>query len=182
MNIGYIRPIKRYTEAGQREALDAVGCEQVYVEGEDRETLSEAIQCLRKGDALVVHRLFLLAEPKRTTKDRPRKSLWIHLRAIEAKGATVFEASTGRSSKDKRDCILFDAIERLSGNVSAENGAQSAGRPPKVFTDDELAQAKAAWESIKHSTVAEAVSHFPHGFSQARAYALWGARYKSDDK
>jgi len=180
MNIGYIRPIKRYTEAGQRETLDAVGCEQVYVEGEDRETLSEAIQCLRKGDALVVHHLFLLAEPKRTTKDRPRKSLWIHLRAIEAKGATVFEASTGRSSKDKRDCILFDAIERLSGNVSAENGAKSAGRPPKVFTEEQLAAAKAAWESIKYRTVADAVAQFPEGFSQARAYELWGARYKTD--
>lgn len=180
MVIGYIRPLKRYAEAGQRESLEGIGCERIYVEGADQETLAETIKSLRKGDVLAVYRLFLLAEPRRVTKDRPRRSLFKNLRAVEAKGATVLETDTGRTSTSHRDCILFDAIERLSGNVSAENGAQSAGRPPKVFTEEQLAAAKAAWESIKYRTVADAVAQFPEGFSQARAYALWGARYKTD--
>ena len=84
---GYIRPTRRLTEAGQRKALITAGLDErmIYVEGHEGESLAECIRSLRDGDVFVIMRLHLVAEPKKTSRDRPRKSLWEGVKAIERK-------------------------------------------------------------------------------------------------
>ena len=175
---GYIRPLPRHSEASQREALERSGVSVIYVEGFQAESLTEATRALRKGDRLAVVRAFLLATPRTSSRIKPRASLFAALQAIEAKGASLYEAATDRDSATERDAILFDAIEWLSGQArgikSAENG--ELGRPKQKFTDEEIDRARRVWESRRYRRVEDAGKHLPRGFSVWRCYKTFGRR------
>lgn len=182
MRIGYIRPHRRATTRAQVEALEdyKIAERAIYIEGREGETVQEAIKALRKGGALVVMHLWLLAPDRKSTRDSPRREMVRRVREVEAKGAHVIEASTGRStSTDDRDCIILDNIDWLSGKSkgvrSKENGALG-GRPPKEFTEDQMEQARQVWFDIRFKSWKEAGQHLPKGFTVKRAYEKWGPR------
>jgi hypothetical protein len=174
---GYVRPLPRLTEARQRAALSV--CRIVYVESKT-ETLADLIGSLRKGDVVAVVWLHVLAAPRTTYKDKPRDALWTAIEQIEAKGASIFEVETSRSTsiKSERDGMIRDAIEHLTsaGRAAAgrKNGRKSTGRPAKVFPPDVIERARVAWFDLRHRTNEDAVAAGPKGWSMSRYYKQFG--------
>lgn len=153
--IGYIRPHRSCTTQRQREAMESAGVKTVYVQGEGPESLHEAIRALRKGARLAVLHAWLLAEPKTTTKARPRASLFAALKDVQDRGGVLWELQTGRTSDQDCLAITEDAVEWLSGKAqgrkSAENGAKSPGRPP-IDWSHWRAVMEREWFSLEHRT------------------------------
>lgn len=178
----YIRPLPRLTESGQRKLVD--GCAAVYVEGDKESgralTLADFIGSLRKGDVAVVAWLHVLAPPRTTTNIMPRERLWKAIKAIEARGATIFEVHTGRSSasKDDRDGMIQDAIEHITSAgraaASQQNGAKSKGRKPDEIDPDESKRAKDVWHDVRFSSDGAAMAAGPKGWSKYRYRKLFG--------
>lgn len=175
---GYVRPLPRLTAAGQEAGLAAhgVATDKVYVEGRGDETLAALIRSLRKGEVVAIMRLHILAPPKLRTADRPRRELWAAIRAIEAKGASVFEVESGRSTatKSERDDMIADAIEALTHSGRSPRRRDGAGRPPKVFTPEQTEQARVAWFSLQHRTNKAAIQASPKGWTMTRSYQVFG--------
>lgn len=175
---GYVRPLPRLTAAGQEAGLIAhgVAASKVYVEGRGDETLAALIRSLRKGEAVAVMRMHILAPPKLRTADRPRRELWATLRAIEAKSSYVFEVESGRSTANKaeRDDMMADAIEALTHSGRSPRRQDGAGRPPKMFTPDQTEQARVAWFSLQHRTNKAAIQASPKGWTMTRSYQKFG--------
>lgn len=149
--IAVIRSLPRYSAEAQRHALAECGCGTwIDLTGHDaRRTL---VGVIRRGDTIHVRHLHLLAEPKRRTDDNPRRSLWEIVSEIEARGATIVEVSTGRSTSDagQRDVMIADAIEivtrgakALPRRVARENGL--LGGRPKKWGPEHLAAAAPVW-------------------------------------
>ena len=172
---GYVRPLARLTRAGQLAAL-GLNRDQVYVEGENAETLDALIRSLRKGEAVAVVRLHILAPPKLRTADRPRRALWAAIKAIEAKGASIIEVESGRSTatKSERDDMIADAIEALTHSGRSPRRRDGAGRPPKVFSVEQVEQARVAWFDLRHRTNKAAIDASPKGWSMTRSYKSFG--------
>jgi hypothetical protein len=174
---GYVRPLPRLTEARQRAALFV--CRVLYVEGKT-ETLADLIATLRKGDVVAVVWLHVLASPRTTYKDKPRDALWTAIEQIEAKGASVFEVETARSTsiKSERDGMIREAIEHLTsaGRAAAgkRNGKQSKGRPAKVFAPEIVERARVAWFDLRRGTNEDAKAAGPAGWSLSRYYKQFG--------
>jgi hypothetical protein len=168
--------IRGYTPAlrDKKATLDAVaklraaGCGQVYVDGDDGDTLEEAIRSLRKGDRFVVEygwHLATLPPAKRGEAKMPTKVNRATLRQsvaeIDAKGATIFELATGRdgSTHDVKCAILWDAVEALTsgarGRAGATNGKLSRGRPVTSYTPEQYAVIERHW----YNTVLIATNH-----------------------
>ncbi len=176
MLIGYIRPHKRRPENGQRSALEAVGCDRVWVESKD-ETLDACVKQLRRGDVLAVLELWLLAEPRSKEVRAPRRTLWAAVQAVEARGASMLETSSGRSTKRERDAMMSDAIDWLSGAARGRKGAVNGrGRQPKVFAPEVVAAAERVWRDRRVKTWSAAAERLPKGFTVYRAFKLWGQR------
>lgn len=162
---GYVRAKQRLTAAAQVAALDPSCGDRIYTEGNGPETLDIAVRSLRKGDVLAVYRLHVLAAPKRTTRDNPRRALWDAIRAVEARGASILEVDTGRSTLKprERDDMIADAIEAITKAGRSLTARQArargskGGAPAREFTDDEIRQAREHWFSLKHRTNADAV-------------------------
>lgn len=175
---GYVRPLPRLTAGGQELGLIAhgVAAEKVYVEGRGAETLDALVRSLRKGEAVAVMRLHILAPPKLRTADRPRRELWAAIQLIEAKGAHVIEVESGRSTADRseRDAMMADAIEALTHSGRSPRRQDGAGRPPKVFTPEQTEQARVAWFSLQHRTNKAAIQASPKGWTMTRSYQKFG--------
>lgn len=175
---GYVRPLPRFTAAGQAATLAAHGvpADQLYVEGRNGETLDALIRSVRRGEGVAVTRLHILAPPKLRTADRPRQALWEAIRAIEVKGAHLIEVESGRSTaiKSERDGMIADAIETLTHAGRAPRRRDGAGRPPKVFTPGQVQQARVAWFDLRHRTNAAAIAASPPGWSMTRSYKTFG--------
>jgi hypothetical protein len=173
---GYVRPMPRISQAGQEAALRKHGVPEakIYVEG--RETFDALVKSLRKGEAVCVLRLHLLAPPKLRTADRPRRDLWVAIQAIEAKGAHIIEVDTGRSTVagNERDDMIADAIEALTHAGRAPRRRDGAGRPPKQFTPEQIEQARIAWFDLRHRTNADAIRAGPSGWAMTRYYKTFG--------
>lgn len=178
----YIRPLPRLTESGQRKRVD--GCAAVYVEGEKEGghtvTLTDFIGSLRRGNIATVVWLHVLAPPRKATNIRPRDELWTAIRAIEDRGATIFEVHTGRSSATPldRDGMIRDAIEHITSAgraaASQQNGAKSKGRKPDEIDPDERKLAKAVWHDVRFVTDAQARAAGPKGWSDYRYRKKFG--------
>lgn len=149
----------RVTLAGQESALLTHGVppEKIYVEG--REALADLVKSLRKGEAVCVLRLHLLAPPKLRTADRPRRALWSAIQDIEAKGAHIIEVETGRSTatRSERDDMIADAIEALTHAGRSPRKRDGAGRPPIEFSPEDIEFAKREWFDLRHRTNAAAL-------------------------
>lgn len=146
----------RMSQAGQEAALADFGIdtEKIYVEGRGPESLEALTRSLRKGEAVAVTRLHLLAPPKIKTSDRPRRALWGAIAAIEAKGGHVIEVESGRSTANKsdRDAMIADAIEALTHAGRSPRRRDGKGRPPLAFTAEEIEFARREWYDIRHRT------------------------------
>lgn len=145
----------RLTEATQKGLLTG----ELYGPKE-RETL---IQSLRRGSAVEVVELYLLAKTTGRSDSRKR-DLMGTLDRIEARGGFVLEASTGRRSdhaKEQRE-MLAQAFEQISrsgkGRKSAQNGALSKGAPRWNPTPEVRRVCEAEWHSRKHGNDDERVA------------------------
>lgn len=175
---GYVRPLGRLTAAGQLATLreHGIGRETVYVEGDGPEGIEALIRSVRKGEAVAVVRLHVLAPPKLKTADRPRLALWDAIKRIEAKGAHIIEVESGRSTanRSERDDMIADAIEALTHSGRSPRRRDGAGRPPKAFTDEQIKQARSAWFDLRHRTNKAAIAASPKGWSMTRSYKTFG--------
>ncbi len=175
---GYVRPLGRFTAAGQLARLAEYGLtrDRIYVEGDGPETLDGLIRALRRGEAVLVVKLHVLAPPKLRTADRPRRALWDAIKRIEAKGAHIIEVDSNRSTalKPDRDDMIADAIEALTHAGRAPRSRDGAGRPPKTFTAEQIETARVAWFDLRHKTNKAAIAAGPKGFSLTRYYKTFG--------
>ena len=180
---GYVRPLPRLTQAAQHSAVAGAGAGVIYTESKD-ETLADAIRSLRTRDVLAVYSLIVLAPPKSRTTDKPRAGLWDNIAAVEAKGATILEVQTGRSSATQavRDAMIRDAIEALATGGRRENGRLSKGRPPIEFTPAETDQARVAWFDLRHRTNADAIRGSPARWTMDRSFKLFGSSGRNGRK
>ena len=171
---GYVRPLPRFAASGQEARLRAHGvpADKIYVEGREGETLDALVRSLRDGEAVCVVRLHLLAPPRQRTADRPRLALWSAVREIEARGASIFEVDSGRSTTDRdtRDDMIADAIEALTHAGRSPRSRDGAGRPRKEFPPEVIEQARAVWFDLRYRTNADAIRAGPPGWSMTRYY------------
>lgn len=172
---GWVRGSRHYGEAAQIETLKAHKVHPIYTASEH--TVADMVRTLLDGDQVWVTTLGRLA----TT----RRELGPALRAIEAKGAYIVEAATGRHSNkrdDVRDMVLdaADEIARdaralprklaqkfgaLGGKASAKKRAAENGRMPK-------AEARGFWKdtSITNEEALERMT----GWTAGSAYRHLG--------
>jgi len=153
--IGYIRHSKSASASRQRAALEAEGITRIYVDGYQAENLTEAIRPLRRGDQLVVLHAWLIAEPKRTTRDSPRDSFFDAAKAIAANGATLMELQPRRDTSTDCHDMARDAVRWLSGqargSAGAVNGAKSRGRPARDWSPWRQV-IELEWFDLRHPT------------------------------
>ena len=159
---GYVRPLLRIPASGQRAKLLEYGiqADKIYEEGKDGESLEAMVRALRKGEAVAVVRLHLLAAPKTKTSDTPRRALWSAIHAIEAKGAAVLEVDSGRytgNSRD-RDAMIADAIEQITHAGRTPRKQDVPGRPRMKFTEEETELARRLWFDLRYKTNAQALT------------------------
>jgi len=159
---GYIRHLLRIPASGQRAKLIAYGVltDKIYEEGKDGESLDALVRALRKGEAVAVIRLHLLAAPKTRTSDTPRRALWSAVHAIEAKGAAVLEVDSGRytGNPGERDAMIADAIEQITHSGRTPRKQDVPGRPRMKFTEEEIETARRLWFDLRYKTNAQALT------------------------
>lgn len=175
---GYVRHLPRFTASGQEATLLAYGVapNRIFVEGRGGETLEACIRLLRPGNVLAVRHMHLLAPPKTSTNDKPRRALWAAISAIEDRNASVYEVSTARSSLNRieRDGMLADAIEALTHAGRSPRKGHLPGRPAFEFTEKQIDQARRAWFDIRHRTNSDAIRASPNGWTVQRSYDEFG--------
>lgn len=183
---GYVQALPRYPASTQRLKLVEFGVhpDDIYEEGKGAETRQAAIRSLRKGYALAVTRLGVLAKVRKLTTDAPRKDLKAAIQEVEAQGACIVEVDTGLCSANvrERDDMIFAAIDALSTpgrryvrKTQSKHGSKG-GRPKKEFTPEQIEQARAAWLNIKLRTIRDVKAHLPKGFSVSRCYKMFRKR------
>lgn len=154
---GYVREVPgRLTAATQKRALDAVGCDLLYMEGKIENALALLIRQRRPGDIVAVYELRVIADPKSARKlGGLRASLFASMDAIEDKGASFWEVSTDLRSTDlrQRDRMIRNAVNRIARSRTG----RPAGRPTREFSAAELDIMRRHWTSLKHASNADAV-------------------------
>ncbi len=178
---GYVRPLPRVSEASQRALLHerGVAADKIYTEGHQEETLDALIRSLRAGEVVAVTRVHILAAPKERHDDRPRRALWTAVHAIEAKGAAILEVESRRStasSARERDEMIADAIEQITHSGRSPRKRDTPGRPPMMFSPEDIEAARRVWADRKIATWGEVREQLPKGFSTWRAYKMFGPR------
>jgi len=157
---GYVRHLLRIPASGQRAKLIEYGipADKIYTEGEHGESLDALVRALRKGEAVGVVRVHLLAAPKSKTSDTPRRALWAAIHAIEGKGATIVEVESNRHTANvrERDAMIADAIEQITHSGRTPRKQDVPGRPRLKFTDEETETARRLWFDLRYKTNAEA--------------------------
>lgn len=189
--ICWIRPTRRLSADGQRRALEAAGCGQLFIADARWQIWNEMIDQLRRGDVVKVRRLHLFVPERWSSNQNRYRWLWDCVHAIEDRGASWVEIETGRKSTvpRERDDAIRDALEYIRGGANApfrktaqENGAKSKGRPPK-YTAEQIEAARAVWfderlrgaaliralKAGKHPPKSKLERHPPHGLGPRRA-------------
>jgi hypothetical protein len=179
--LGYIRVIlPRYAEAAQRKAMGAHSIRYVQEGGKHGNGSRDALlRMVRPGTVVAILHLHLLADPKSKRKrGGTRADLWSCIDAIENKGGTFWELYTGLRSDNRegRDRMTREAVETLARGRHKTRASDKRGRPAKTWPENVLAKNKAAWESRKYKTWAEAEAHFIGGMEARDAWKLWGRR------
>lgn len=181
--IGFIRVIlPRYTEAGQRSAMEAHNIGFVIQDGGKRHngtTVELVRMIIRPGRVVAVQHAHLLADPKAKRKrGGTRAAFWGVFDAIEAKGGVIWELYTGlRTDKPaERDSMTREAIEALARGRHKTSRHDKRGRPPKTFTEAQIEKGQAVWESRKHKTWQDAAKHLPKGMTTRDAWKMFGRR------
>lgn len=183
--LGFIRVIlPRYTEAGQRKAMDANSIERVLTEGSKQQrrfqgTRAELLRMVRPGTVVAIQHLFLFADPKTKRKrGGTRADLWRAVDDVERRGGSFLELYTGLRSdtREGRDAMTRAAVESLARGRHKTGKGDKRGRPKKEFPAADLAKAKAAWESRKLKTWAAVQEKLPEGMTTRDCWNLWGSR------
>jgi hypothetical protein len=180
--IGFVRVIlPRYSEAGQRQAMEAHSISRVIQEGGKQAigTLADLLRIVRPGTTVAVLHALLLADPRDKHKSGgTRKSFWTAFDAIEAKGGHVWELYTGlRTNKlAGRDKMTRAAIDALARGRHKTSRGDKRGRPAKQFTDAQWEKAQAAWESRKLKTWAEVQEKLPKDMTVRDCWNRFGSR------
>ena len=153
---GYVRHLPRVPGHLQAEKLRAFGLSDVaiYTEGDGGAGIVALIRALRRGEAVAVTQLHLLAPPKNKTSDRPRLALWNAIHDIEAKGASIIEVDSGRHTAilAQRDAMIREAIEKITHSGRSPRKRDVPGRPPAEYSDAELEFARREWFDLRHRT------------------------------
>jgi len=183
---GLVRDHKRLPAASQITKLKAAGFDPIYTLDKSV-TVDDAVKSFRPGNTAGVARLWVVADPKIGKKKGQRQALYAAVDAIEARGATIEEVDTGRTSKDpkQRDAMIRDAAEAVTtagrGLKSADNGRRSKGRPAVEFAPEVLERARNIWFDRRVKTWADAAAKLtPLGMSTAKAFKLFGKRNQQE--
>lgn len=188
--IGYIRVIlPRYTEAGQRKAMDANSIERVLTEGAKvarryAGTRAELIRMVRTGTTIAVHHLHLLADPgAKRKRGGTRADLWKAVDEVEKRGGAIWELYTGlrTDTREGRDAMTRAAVETLARGRHKTSKADKRGRPKKEFPAADLAKAKALWESRRLKRWVDVEAKLPDGITVRDCWNLWGSRNTTED-
>lgn len=180
--IGFIRVIlPRYTDAGQRKAMDAHSIDRVLTEGgkRGRGTRADLMRMVRPDTVVAVLHVHLLADP-RTKRKRggTRADLWKAIDHIEQRGGVIWELYSGLRSdaREGRDAMTRGAVETLARGRHKTRASDKRGRPKKTFPAADLTKAKALWESRKLKTWADVEAKLPDGMTPRDCWNLWGSR------
>lgn len=182
--LGFIRVIlPRYTDAGQRKAMDAHSIDRRIIEGGKRAAGSrgDLLRMVRKDTVVAVLHLHLLADPRsRRKRGGTRADLWMVIDQIEKRGGTLWELYSGLRSdtREGRDTMTREAVETLARgrHITSKGDKRRAGRPKKDFTEAQWAKAKAAWDSRKLKRWVDVQEKLPEGMTCKDCWARWGAR------
>lgn len=185
--IGYIRVIlPRYTDAGQRKAMDAHSLDRVLTEGGKRShgNIADLLRMVRPDTTVAIQHAFLLADPKtRRKRGGTRASFWKAFDAIEQRGGVIWELYTGLKSdtREGRDAMTRAAVETLARGRHKTRASDKRGRPKKTFPAADLTKAKALWESRKLKTWADVEAKLPDGMTPRDCWNLWGSRNSDEN-
>lgn len=174
----------RHPAEPQKAVLAECGCGD-WVDLDRPDGWTALAERLRRGDQVKVRHLHILVPQKRRTDDNPQRALWAAIWAIEDRGATVFEAATGRSTADARtrDEMIRDAIDAITrgargpeARIARANG-KLGGRPAARIKDEDRAAARALWferPDLRGARLHQALRKLR--YSVARCYREFGAR------
>ncbi len=186
--IGFIRVIlPRYTETGQRQAMDAHNIKRVLQEGGKlaNGTMADLVRIARPGTTVAVLHAMLLADPRHDRKrGGSRAAFWAALDAIEARGGNVLELYTGlrTDTREGRDKMTRAAIDALARGRHKTRQSDKRGRPAKHFTEAQWEKAQAAWESMKLKTWADVQEKLPRGMTVRDCWNKFGARTTNSEE
>lgn len=152
--VGYVREHARHPVKGQRTLMADHGIAKVYTD------LAMLIRQRRKGSAgiVAVKRMMLLADPKALRKGGGmRHSLRAAVAAIEAAGETILELDTGRRRDDPlvSEAMMLDAWDDLA---RTRETTRDAGRPKRVWSDEQRTIMQIHWRDLRHRTNRDAVA------------------------
>lgn len=132
--IAYIRPTARRTVARQEDQLASVDTWERIDEGEDGQTLDDAIKMIRNGRALAVAEMGDLAS---TVAGRMNVVSQVHER-----GGHILEASSGRTTLDPVQAVALGARIRKTNHMTSEHAREIATR----WSDRQLTHARRLWK------------------------------------
>ena len=183
--IGVVRRHRRFTVAGQRKRLEDDGCRKIIELGwkQSQPSQDDLARLVRPGTVVKFVHTFLLADPRAAKRvGGKRKNLLDAMAAIEKRGGTIKDVDSGLSTAnaEHRYALVALACDQLArdgkGIRSRANGMVRKGRPVRVWTPEQWADAKSAWESRKLKTWDDVRAMLPEGMSLWRAYRAFGAR------
>lgn len=136
----------------------------------------EFVGSLRPNDVVGVWTCDLLAPPQKKRLGEKRSDVFRKVsEAIMEKGAKVYELSTERSCKDRRELVqmMLDARDVIAGNSGKKAGP---GRPKKApYTDEEKQLISDVWYKKTHKDNEErlaAVQRYVPRFTLADFYLM----------
>jgi hypothetical protein len=186
--IGIVRSWPRHSVERQTRAVTAAGATVVYVIPDECPTWREVLRFVRSGDCVLVELIQLLPEPKSAKVRHPAMDGRDAIEEIERRGGYLIETATKRSTADpKQRAALISDMARsvgaggrsLSSEQARANGEKAGnkrGKPPTIFSPEQIEAARKIWESRRVATWDEAAKLLPKGFTVHRAFNLFGPR------
>lgn len=172
MDIGYVLKSRRSSVKVQEDELRAHGVKALLVEGQVGHTFEHVLKQLQPGDRVKVRTISDLALNRRELRRR--------MLAIHAKGAHVFEISTGRRSSDKDQAIemVFDGADQITNKGRGHSSAKateygSKGGRPKSKRSMSREEAEKIWFDTRHGTNDAALAKML-GWNLQAAYREFG--------
>ena len=132
--VAYIRQTARRTVARQEEQLASVDMWERIDEGEEGQTLQDAIRLIRSGRALAVAEMGDLA---RTVAGRMAVVSQVHER-----GGHILEAVSGRTTLDPVQAVELGARIRKTNHMTSEHARTIATK----WSDRQLTLARRLWK------------------------------------
>jgi hypothetical protein len=145
---------------------DALGRHKIGVSGDDAAARLCALNYLVEAERRPLRLAWAVQVPYLTAYDVEARA---HRKLASCNVSGEWFAATAEECKQ---AVLTSVDESLFGKP--KDAVPRKRRP--VFTDADMAKAKAVWESRKYRTWQEAAAALPKGFTPERAYRIWGKR------